>query len=90
MLSKFWAERIEPRVLALEQNLTKNEDGSVIFKCTVNSINEIASWIVNRGEGVKVLEPKELRDAVINLANGALRNYSNNTVISNSNYYVKL
>ncbi|MCX7611237.1 MAG: transcriptional regulator, partial [Ignavibacterium sp.] len=70
-LSKFWADRIEPRILVFEQKLTQNEDGSVIFECVVNSLNEIASWIVSRGEGVKVLEPKELREIVINLAIGA-------------------
>lgn len=76
-LSPLWAERVEPRLLVHEQKIIKNSDGSVILECIVNTLNEIAAWIVSRGEGVKVIEPKELRDAVIALANGVLRNYSN-------------
>ena len=75
-LSPFWADRVKPRMLVEDQKITKDEDGSIIFECTVNSLSEIASWIVSRGEGVKVLEPKELKDIVIDLANGALKNYN--------------
>lgn len=74
-LSKEWAERVNPRMLIKSQKITKQEDGSIIFEATVNSLNEIAGWIVSRGEGVKVLEPKALKDGVINLAKGVLRNY---------------
>jgi predicted DNA-binding transcriptional regulator YafY len=76
-LSPTWAQRVEPRLLVHEQKIIKNSDGSLILECIVNTLNEIAAWIVSRGEGVKVIEPKELRDAVINLANGALWNYFN-------------
>lgn len=75
-LSPFWAERVEPRLLVHEQKIIKNSDGSVILECIVNTLNEIAAWIVSRGEGVKVIEPNELKEAVINLAKGTLRNYS--------------
>lgn len=74
-LSKTWAERIKPRMLVANQKITKQEDGAIIFECTVNSLNEIAGWIVSRGEGVKVLEPQELRESVIKLAKGTLANY---------------
>lgn len=75
-LSPFWAERVEPRLFVLEQKITKKLDGSIILECVVNSLNEISAWIVSRGEGVKVIEPKELKEAVIKLAKGTLRNYS--------------
>jgi len=75
-LSKTWAERIRPRMLAADQKITKQADGSIIFECTVNSLNEIAGWIVSRGEGVKVLQPNELKELVIELAKGTLSNYS--------------
>lgn len=75
-LSKFWAERVKPRMLVANQKLTKQEDGSVIFECTVNSLNEIAGWIVSRGEGVKVLQPDSLKTLVIDLARGVLANYA--------------
>jgi predicted DNA-binding transcriptional regulator YafY len=75
-LSPFWADRVKPRMLVADQNITKNEDGSIIFECTVNSLSEIAGWIVSRGEGVKVLEPDTLKQNVLVLANGVLKNYS--------------
>ncbi len=74
-MSAFWAEIISPKMLAADQKITQNDDGSIIFECTVNSINEIAGWVVSRGEGVKVLEPNELKNKVIELADGALSNY---------------
>jgi len=74
-LSAFWAERVNPRLLVENQKITKNEDGSIIFECTVNSLNEIAGWIVSRGEGIKVMESPELREKVIELAKGVLNNY---------------
>jgi len=74
-LSPFWAERVNPRMLVADQKITKNEDGSIIFECTVNALTEIAAWIVARGEGVKVLQPEELKLQVIELAKGTLKNY---------------
>ena len=74
-LSTFWTDRVKPRMLVEDQKITKNEDGSIIFECTVNSLSEIAGWIVSRGTGVKVLEPKELKRVVIELAEGILTNY---------------
>jgi predicted DNA-binding transcriptional regulator YafY len=74
-LSPYWAERVRPRMLINDQKIIRSDDGSIIFECTVNSLNEIAGWIVGRGEGVKVLDPPELKSLVINLANGVLNNY---------------
>ena len=74
-LSPYWAERVKPRMLIADQKINKNEDGSIIFECTVNSLNEIAGWIVARGEGIRVLEPPELKDQVIKLAREVLNNY---------------
>lgn len=54
-VSKEWADRIRPRMLIKGQQVIKQEDGSIIFEATVNSLNEIAGWIVSRGEGIKVL-----------------------------------
>lgn len=73
--SKEWADRINPRLLIKGQKITEQEDGSIIFEATVNSLNEIAGWIVSRGEGVKVISPPALREQVIALANGVLSNY---------------
>jgi predicted DNA-binding transcriptional regulator YafY len=74
-LSEEWAKRIKPRQLMETQVITEEEDGSVILESTVNSLTEVASWVVSRGRGVEVLEPSELRTKVIDLARGALENY---------------
>ncbi len=74
-LSPFWADRVNPRMFVADQKITKNKDGSILFECTVNSLSEIAGWVVSRGEGVKVIEPEELKEAVISLAKGVLLNY---------------
>jgi hypothetical protein len=39
--SKEWANRIRPRMLIKGQKVTKQEDGSIIFEVTINSLNEI-------------------------------------------------
>jgi predicted DNA-binding transcriptional regulator YafY len=75
-MSAFWAEIITPRMLAGDQVISKNDDGSIIFQCTVNSLNEISGWIVSRGEGIKVIEPEELKIKVLELAEGVLKNYN--------------
>ena len=64
-------ERLKPRQLMESQIVTENPDGSVVYEMVVNSLSEIAS----RGEGVNVLEPKEFRNMVIDIAKGILRNY---------------
>jgi len=74
-LSRFWAGLIKPRQLMETEVITEKPDGSIVFEATVNSLQEVAGWVVSRGEGVKVLEPKELREMVVKVANGALANY---------------
>ena len=74
-LNSVWAERLKPQQLMETQLLKENPDGSVVLEATVNSLDEVASWVVSRGKGVTVLEPKELRLKVVSLAKGALANY---------------
>ncbi len=74
-LSPLWAARIKPRQIMESQVITEERDGSVIFEATVNSLAEVAGWVVSRGEGVTVLEPPALRELVVATAEGALRNY---------------
>lgn len=57
------------------EKVTEEPDGSIIYETVVNSLNEIASWIVSRGEGVVVLEPEKLRTIVIQTAKDVLKNY---------------
>jgi proteasome accessory factor B len=78
-LDRTWAERIKPVQLMETQILTEHEDGSVILEATVNSLTEVASWVVSRGKGVKVLEPESLKKLVVGTATGVLENYASAT-----------
>lgn len=73
--SPLWAERLRPRPLMEYEKTSDNPDGSMIYETIVNSLDEIASWIVSRGEGVIVIEPTELKEKVIKLAKETLNNY---------------
>jgi predicted DNA-binding transcriptional regulator YafY len=70
-----WPDRIKPKQLMEMEKVTEEPDGSIIYETVVNSLNEIASWIVSRGEGVVVLEPEKLRTIVIQTAKDVLKNY---------------
>jgi len=72
---KNWAEVIKSKTYLLNQKITDQKDGSVIFEGNVNSIDEAATWILSFGKGAKVLEPAELKSKVIQLAREALSNY---------------
>lgn len=74
-LNETWAKRVRPRQMMETEVITEEGDGSVVFETTVNSLDEVASWVVSRGEGVKVLEPERLKEMVIALARGSLANY---------------
>ncbi|MBI5648038.1 MAG: WYL domain-containing transcriptional regulator [Ignavibacteriae bacterium] len=74
-LSPLWARRIKPRQLFDSQIVEQRDDGSIVFETIVNSLEEIASWVVSRGAGVRVLAPDALRERVCELARGALSNY---------------
>ena len=74
-LSHLWAERLLPKQLMEHEKITELEDGSVIYETTVNTLDEIAGWVVIRGLGVVVLEPEELKERVISLAKESLGNY---------------
>lgn len=71
-----WSERVLSKPIMENQVITKNSDGSVILEVVVNSLGEVASWVVSRGEGVIVLEPEDLRNYVIEIAKGVLKNYN--------------
>ncbi len=75
LFSTVWKERILPKQLMTSETFTESADGNFIYETTVNSIDELASWIVSRGKGVKVIEPDELKTRVITLAKETLGNY---------------
>jgi predicted DNA-binding transcriptional regulator YafY len=50
------------------QVLEKRKDGSAIMTLRVTDTVELCSWILRWGEMVEVLEPRELREEVMNTA----------------------
>ncbi|MCC6865083.1 MAG: WYL domain-containing protein [Ignavibacteria bacterium] len=73
--SSYWADRLKPKQLLDSETFRTMPDSSIEYTAMVNSLDEIAGWIVTRGEGVKVIEPQELKEKVIKLAEGVLKNY---------------
>lgn len=67
-LSKEAAQRLKSRQLISFETIAENKDGSVDVKGVVNSLNEIAGWIVSLGGGIQVIVPTELKNKVIKLA----------------------
>ena len=47
-----------------DQNLTRQQDGSLLFEITLGSTEEIKSWILSFGRHAEVLQPKTLREEV--------------------------
>ncbi len=73
--SKEWMTWQNPLILMDTESVTEQPDGSAVIALTVNSLNEIATWIAGRGKGIKVLEPAALREKVLELASGVAGNY---------------
>ncbi|MCB9210942.1 MAG: WYL domain-containing protein [Ignavibacteriales bacterium] len=71
-----WAQRLKPKQLMENQKFTENKDGSITFETVVNSLDEIASWVVSKGKGIIVEHPQELKERVIKMASDALSNYT--------------
>ncbi|MFZ1291241.1 MAG: transcriptional regulator [Melioribacteraceae bacterium] len=70
-----WTSRLKARRLMINQVIIDKGNGTIIFKTHVNSLHEIAAWIVARGKGIIVLEPVDLKNQVIQIAREALSNY---------------
>lgn len=75
-LSKVWADRLKPGTMMETEEITENSDGSVEFSTTVNSLEEVAGWVVSKGGGATVLDPPRLKEMVVTLAKGVLGNYA--------------
>jgi len=46
------------------QNLAMQKDGGLLFRATVDGLDEILWWILGYGEHAEVLAPAELRQRV--------------------------
>ena len=61
------------------QELFYQEDGSLIFRCTVDGLDEIVWWILSMGPHCVVNKPSELADRVRELAAGIVSKYEKPT-----------
>jgi predicted DNA-binding transcriptional regulator YafY len=69
------AHRVREAVWHRSQERSELPDGGVELEVTVNGIVEIQPWILSWGDGVEVLEPAELREAVAAAVRGAAARY---------------
>ena len=69
------AHRVREAVWHRSQVLTGLEDGGVELMVTVAGTVEIRPWIMSWGDGVEVMEPPELRDAVAQAVRKAAARY---------------
>jgi predicted DNA-binding transcriptional regulator YafY len=49
--------------------------GKYIYSTIVNSLEEISRWVASQGKGMRVLEPDDLKERVIEIAKQTLGNY---------------
>jgi proteasome accessory factor B len=69
------AHRVREAVWHRSQRLTDLPDGGLELSVTVAGIVEIRPWILSWGDGVEVLAPAELREAVARSVRGAAARY---------------
>jgi predicted DNA-binding transcriptional regulator YafY len=69
------AHRVREAIWHRSQRLTELPDGRLELSVTVAGIVEIRPWILSWGDGVEVLEPPELREAVAHALRGAIARY---------------
>ncbi len=67
-LSKEVARRLKSRQLISFETIAENKDGSIDVEGVVNSLDEMAGWIVGFGGYIRVILPTELKNKVIKLA----------------------
>ena len=57
------------------QKIRKMKDGSIVMEFWLNSLAEIFVWVLALGADCEVMEPKELREMVVNEMEKTLKNY---------------
>ncbi len=70
------AHRVRESVWHRSQQLTELDGGGVELAVTVAGIVEIRPWILSWGDGVEVLEPPALREAVAVAVRNAAARYA--------------
>lgn len=66
--SSYWNVGGTVPLLMKNQKVTQKANGSYVIELEINSLEELARWIAGRGNEVMVLEPVELRNIILELA----------------------
>jgi predicted DNA-binding transcriptional regulator YafY len=69
------ARLVEETIWHPSQALKRQKDGSLVMTLEVMDTIELFRWILGWGQDVEVLEPPEIRDAVIETIEGMMTNY---------------
>ena len=76
-----FAPRIAPLIREVRWHSTQQTftmpDGSLRFEVTVAGLREIGWWVLTWGDEAEVLEPKELRERVAEIAERMVEVYQN-------------
>ncbi len=67
------APLVKNRVWSEDQEIEEDEEGGLLLRMRVNSIEELGNWVLTWGGNVFVRKPAELREYVIEKAKGALQ-----------------
>jgi predicted DNA-binding transcriptional regulator YafY len=68
--------KVSERIWVKNQEISFNEDKSIIFEAEMTGMSDIVNWILGLGSDVQVLEPVELKKKVRSEAERIVNNYS--------------
>jgi predicted DNA-binding transcriptional regulator YafY len=71
-LSSESARRLRSRQLISFETIAERKDGSIDVTGVVNSLDELAGWVVGKGASVRVLAPRQLKEKAARLAKAFL------------------
>ena len=72
-INDWWVERLTANPVVEDQVITKQANGDYYFAGTVNSLEEVARWIMACGGDVTVIEPPQLKEHVKKLFDNIAR-----------------
>ncbi|GIW77456.1 MAG: transcriptional regulator [Phycisphaerae bacterium] len=74
-----FAETVSDTHWHATQETDWNEDGSLVFRCRVDGLQEIIWWVLSMGPHCKVVKPPELARQVRSLSSQVIKLYSDST-----------
>ncbi len=56
--------KVSERIWVEDQEITFNEDISIIFKAKMTGLDDLVNWVLGLGSSVEVIKPEELKQRV--------------------------